>query len=280
MHLVSLCRSAALAACLAFAVPGWDAAAAPQAPPSAGLSEARALLRAGRFDEALGILQPLLEQRRIAADAIFLYGLAALEASQRHNLPDERRNSLLDEAIASFRKMLVARPGLLRVRLELARAFFFKEEDRLATRHFEQVLAGKPSAAVALNVGRFLNIMRARKRWSLRLGAAFAPDSNIGAGSDERIIYIQGLPFRRTQKELTSSGIGIAAWLGGEYQYPLGDPGAGPGASQWRLRAGGDLSRKEYRASDFDRMTLSGHVGPRWLIGRGSEVSLLPERAP
>ena len=120
------------------------------------------------------------------------------------------------------------------------------------------MLAGKPPAGVALNVNRFLAQIRARKRWSLRLGMALAPDTNIGAGSDERIIYIggQGLPFRRDQEELTTSGIGVSAWLGGEYQYPLGDPGTGSGASQWRLRAGGNLSRKEYRESRFDQMTV------------------------
>ena len=189
------------------------------------------------------------------------------------------RDALLDAAIDALHRMLVREPGLVRVRLELARAFFLKEEDRLARRHFEQVLAGKPPAAVALNVNRFLGIMRARKRWSLRVGAALLPDSNIGAGSDERIIYIpfggQLLPFRRDREELTTSGIGVSACVGGEYQYPLGDPGTGSGTGSWRLRAGGDFSRKEYRESWFDQMTLSGHVGPRWLIGRASEASLL-----
>ena len=136
------------------------------------------------------------------------------------------------------------------------------------------MLAGKPPPAVALNVNRFLNIMRARKLWSLRLGMALAPDSNIGAGSDERVIYIHGLPYRRNQDELTSSGVGISVWLGGEYQYPLGDSGTGSGVSSWRLRAGGDVSRKEYRASRVDQLSVSSHVGPHWLIGRTSEASL------
>ena len=209
--------------------------------------------------------------------SLFREGMIAIQ--QADQAEGERRDELLDRAIATFRKMLVAKPGLVRVRLELARAFFLKGEDRLAKRHFELVLAGKPPAGVALNVNRFLNQMRARKRWSLRLGAAVAPDTNIGAGSDERIIYIdfngQLLPFRRDQEELTTSGIGVSAWVGGEYQYPLGDPGTGPGASFWRLRAGGNLSRREYRESQFDQMTLTGHLGPRWLIGRTSEVSLL-----
>ena len=106
-----------------------------------------------------------------------------------------------------------------------------------------------------------------RKRWSVRLGATLAPDTNIGAGSDERIIYIHGLPFRRNQEELTQSGVGLSAWAGGEYQWPL--------SNRWRLRSGGDITRREYKGGQFDRMTVSGHLGPRWLIGQASEASLL-----
>ena len=197
----------------------------------------------------------------------FLIGLAAIGASQQHGVPEDRRDELLDEAIAALRGMLVRRPNLVRIRLELARAFFLKGEDTLARRHFEQVLAGKPPAAVALNVNRFLNIMRARKRWSLRVGTALLPDTNIGAGSDERIIYIGGLPFRRNQEELTESGIGISVWASGEYQYPLEE--------RWRLRAGGNISRREYGGSDFDQMTVAAHLGPRWLVGKYTEASLL-----
>ncbi|MDE0050898.1 MAG: surface lipoprotein assembly modifier [Rhodospirillales bacterium] len=268
---VSLCRALALAFCLAAATPCGGALAAPAAPPPAELTEARALVRAGKPEAALAILRPLARGRTVDAAVLFEIGIAAIVASQRPGIDGDSRDALLDEAIGALHAMLVGRPGLIRVRLELARAFFLKQEDALARRHFEQVLAGKPPAGVALNVNRFLNIMRARKRWSLRVGASMLPDTNIGAGSAERIIYINvggaRLPFRRDVEELTTSGIGVSAWLGGEYQYPV--------APQWRLRGGGDVSRREYRESRFDRMTVSGHVGPRWLIGRGSEASLL-----
>ena len=225
---------------------------------------------------ALSLCGPALAQEDETA-VRFRLGMLALEQSTRAE-PDGR-DALLKQAIAQFRTILVKRPELVRVRLELARAFFLKEEDRLAQRHFELVLAGKPPDAVVRNVNRFLNIIRARKRWSLHVGAAFAPDTNIGAGSDERIIYIpfggQSLPFRRDEEDLTSSGIGVSAWLGGEYQLPLGGSAAGLGAQQWRLRAGGNIVRQEYPESRFDQLTVSGHLGPRWLISRRSEASLL-----
>ena len=202
--------------------------------------------------------------------ALFRDGIAAVQQATRQT-DEDRRDELLDRAIAAFRKMLIADPGLVRVRLELARAFFLKGEDSLATRHFEMVLAGKPPAGVALNVNRFLAQIRARKRWTMRVGVALAPDTNLGASSGEEIIWIpvagQRLPFTLDQPAQESSGIGIVAWAGGEYQYPL--------APDWRLRAGGDLSRREYRNDEFDRMTLGAHVGPRWLIGSATEASLL-----
>ena len=65
---------------------------------------------------------------------------------------------------------------------------------------------------------------------------------------------------------MTTSGIGLSVWVGGEYQYPL--------SQRWRLRAGGDLSRREYSGSSFDQTFVSGHAGPRRLIGRTTEASL------
>ena len=76
-----------------------------------------------------------------------------------------------------------------------------------------------------------------------------------------------GLPFRRDAEELTTSGVGLSLWTGGEYQHPLGD--------RIRIRAGGDVSRREYAGSRFDQTSLSLHVGPRWLAGPRTDLSLL-----
>ena len=61
-------------------------------------------------------------------DALFRNGMAAVEQAYAET-DDDRRDALLDEAITAFRAMLVSRPDLVRVRLELARAFFLKGED-------------------------------------------------------------------------------------------------------------------------------------------------------
>ena len=149
-------------------------------------------------------------------------------------------------------------PELVRVRLELAHAFFLKEEDSLARRHFEQVLAGTPPAAVAANIRRFLDIMRARRRWEAHFGLAVAPDSNLNAASGERTVFLDTpfgrLPFTLDGDVSRKSGIGVSLWGGGEYQIPL--------SPALRLRAGADASAREYKGGAFDRHSLSAHIGP------------------
>ena len=284
MALALLCRSLAFVACLLLAItllaPSGaaqestgepaDEPASSSVPEIAALAAAEALVDAGRLADALTILQVLARDhpdhpRR--TDVLFLLGLSATQLSQQPGLAKERGEALLDLGIAAFRVILIDSPELVRVRVELARAFFLKGEDSLARRHFERVLAGGVPEPVSLNIRQFLNEIRARRRWSFNLGAAIAPDSNIGGTSGEEIIYIYGLPFQRGAQDQETSGVGLSVWGGGEYQYPLGP--------RMRLRAGADLSRREHEGSRFDETSLSVHLGPRLLLDPETEASLL-----
>ena len=144
-----ICRVLACIVCILLVPPAWGAAG------KAGDEAAiRALIENGRFGEALARLPP--PGRAAGPESSFLYGLAAIGASRRPGLSDAEQVALLDGAIAALRAVLIDDPGLVRVRLELARAFFLKGEDSLARSHFERVLAGEPPPNVAANVGRFL----------------------------------------------------------------------------------------------------------------------------
>ncbi len=231
------------------------------------VNQARELITDRRFDEALSILRPLAADHEDHTDVLFLIGLAASRASRQPDIEADARDALLDEAITAYHTILIDRPELVRVRLELAQALFLKGEDELAQQQFERVLAGRPGTAVAPNVRRFLNAIRERRRWSTYFGISLAPDSNLNSSSGEEVIEIGGLPFRLDDSSDEQSGVGMALWGGGEYQYPLGE--------RWRLRAGVDLARREYAGRDFDQTFISAHVGPRWLTGPVTEFSLL-----
>ena len=94
-------------------------------------------------------------QTRDDIDNRFRTGMTAVGQAMR--LPEgEAREARLGAAVAAFHGILVERPDLVRVRLELARTFFLMGEDSLARRHFETVLASDIPEPVAANVRRFL----------------------------------------------------------------------------------------------------------------------------
>ena len=245
--------------------------------PDPAVKAARVLVISDQFDAALRILRSLERGRPDETDVLFLTGMAAIGAAQAQEEENGEREALLEEAIAALRDILLDRPELVRVRLELARAFFLKRDDALAKRHFEQVLAGRPHPAVAANIERFLAAIRARRRWEARFGFALAPDSNLNTASENRTVwmdvYLPGsntrtrLPFILGEETARESGVGVSIWGGGEYQYPLNE--------RWRLRSGADASAREYKGSLFDSHFASAYLGPRWLIDARTQASLL-----
>ncbi len=274
--LASVCRALAFAlVLLSTAAPASadSAAGAQPRPPSveAAIERARALMAAGEPGKALDLLRELPREGVRRLSVLFQTGMAAVLASGKADLSEDERDALLDEAIAALHAILVERPDLVRVRLELARAFFLKEEDGLSRRHFDQVLAGNPPAAVVTNIRRFLSIMRARRRWTAYAGAAIAPNSNINGASDAETVLIpvfgQLLPFRRSADSRSQSGVGFSLWGGGEYQHPLDE--------RVRMRFGADAARDEYGGSKFDRTFMGVHFGPRWLASPRTEFSVL-----
>ena len=229
------------------------------------------------FTEALSILRPLaLDQSDDSQqlDALFLLGLAALGAGEHPEITKAERKDYLNEAIDAFHRILVVQPELVRVRLELARAFYVKGDDRLSRKEFERVLAGELPPPVVANVRTFLASIRQRRRWSGYFGMAMAPDTNIsGSATDETVHlydffnFVPGSTLEANYEPDIRSGVGIRAWGGGEYEHPL--------SPRVRLRAGGGASRTEYEGRDFDGTSLFAHGGPRWLASQRTDMSLL-----
>ena len=230
------------------------------------VNQARALIEGDRYGKALSILRPLANGHPDQVDVLFLTGLAAMGAAQHPETTKPERAEYLDEAIAAFHKILVERPELVRVRLELARSFYLKGNDGLSREQFERVLAGKPQPEVAANIRRFLISIRQRRRWSGYFSTSLVPDSNINTSSEAETLHINGLPFR-LEDASPRSGVGVALHGGGEYEHPV--------SPNLRIRAGGSLSRTEYAGQDHDVTSLAAHVGPRWISGNGTEFSLL-----
>lgn len=102
-------------------------------------------------------------------------------------------------AIPALRGILATDPSLVRVRLELARAYFEADQLALARREFLTVLSGDIPPPVRRAVLGYMRAIDARRgwSWSLELGAELAPGSGRDYDTDTVEIEVLGqtLPF-------------------------------------------------------------------------------------
>lgn len=164
-------------------------------------------------------------------------------------------------AIAQFQKILLKRPDISRVRLELARAYFLAGNDDGAQYHFERVLASNLPEPVIANVQNFLAQIRARRSWQFGFNFALLPDSNVNQGTSAQTMIIAGLPMTLSSDARETSGLGVMWQLYGEKRWDIAD--------QWRFTSSGNLLRKDYGKHRYNDMTLYARLGPRYLFEGG-----------
>lgn len=219
----------------------------------ARLDQARTAIAAGQLDEAEQILGAARSELVDRNDLDFLRGAVAMARGDA------------DTAIAAFRAILTRDPSLNRVRLELARALFLAEDDEAAEHHFRIAQAAGLPPEAQRKVDAFLDQIKRRKRWAVDIGLGLVPDSNVNAGTAARAVNLYGLPFTLEDSARKTSGIGVAASLGGSVQAVID--------RDTRLVMGGRLSLLDYQGGRYDDRAISAYLGPRFLTGAASEVT-------
>ncbi len=172
-----------------------------------------------------------------------------------------------DAAAKTFQRILDARPDLLRVRLELARALYLAGKDDAARRQFETALAADLPQPVAENVRYFLDRIRARRERRIDASFGYVADGNATGDKREETVTLNGLSYRLSDEARRSSGSGVDIRARGQYRYGL--------TAKTRLTAWSEFLRKDATNDRFDDTTIKVGGGTLWSL-RGSEVSISP----
>jgi tetratricopeptide (TPR) repeat protein len=210
------------------------------------LAIAGKLIDAGRYDDALALLDRLAADNAGGAERDFLEGMVALA---RKDYP---------RAEELFRKILEKDPNLIRVRLELARTLFLEKKDEDAEYHFKLAIAEHPPEAVVANIARFREALRARRAWRFNLNFAIAPDSNINSATNRDRVDLYGLPFKLDPSARSRSGTGWIA--GGDANIRLRRDSKVP----IYLGAYGHMVR--YSTRRFNDIYVGGEAGPEFRL--------------
>ena len=164
-------------------------------------------------------------------------------------------------AEAMFRRILDRNPGLVRVRLELARTLYMERKDEQADYQFLLAAAAHPAPLVARNIVRFREAIRARRSWRFNLNIGLAPDSNINSATDKESIDIYGLPFQLDPSARARSGTGL--FFGGDASLRLNRFGKVP------IYLGAYGRRLGYRDHRFDDDYAGAEAGPELRLAGG-----------
>ena len=219
------------------------------------IEAARTALSRGKLDDAEFLLRGVKPGEGDADDLDFLRGTIALGQGDWQT------------AIARFRAMIARDPTLLRVRLDLAFAYFQAREDKQAAYHFRLVLGEDDlPPAVRANTLAFLDRIRRRKSWSVSGALALAPDSNINAATSSREVNLFGFPAQLSEDARQTSGVGLNATISGGYEARI--------SPDLRFRTSARLSTRTYEQSKFNDRTLTLRAGPRFLF---EKFDLRPE---
>ena len=164
-------------------------------------------------------------------------------------------------AEAMFRRILDRDPGLLRVRLELARTLYMEKKDEQADYHFGLAAGEHPPTSVLRNILRFREAIRSRRSWRFNLDFGIAPDSNINSATDKESVDIYGLPFQLDPDGRARSGTG--RFVGGDASVRLNREGKVP----IYLAAYGRTVR--YGDPRFDDSYAGAEAGPEFQLAGG-----------
>lgn len=215
------------------------------------LAFARLLIKAGRFQDARVFLEqarPKGKEEKI--ERRFLLG----KVYMRLGMPRK--------AAEQFEAILVIRPDLTRVRLELASAHYAAGFDEKAKRHFELSLADGLPSSVENAVEGFINTIDARKRWSLHLSAAMLPETNAVRRTGNRTVQIGGATFRLNEDAREAPGVGAQLAGGAAFSPIIADDVRGHFAIS--------SAAKLYEKSQWNDISLIGEVGLTRLFDAGS----------
>jgi len=222
-------------------------APAPVARPISQLEAADLLIKDGQAAAAIKILDPMVKRAAPSRDALFLRAMAAAQ------LKDYRT------AIRLLRRLIILEPKALRVRLELARAFFEAKDFDNAQRQFERAAATHPPSEVYRNIEAYLGAIREARIFDYHLQISAAPDTNFNAGPAIDYIDLFGLPFSLSKDTQKHSGTGLSVSAGMIYTPRL--------SASTKMLAALDLSADEYgaqKAYDDENVSVSLGVQRLW----------------
>lgn len=264
MHILAACI------CCVLAAPAFSGAAISDNPNR--LEQHTAEGRVLSVKETLLIAKKLVEQKKLGtAEQIYLslsfYSNVDISIEAKFQLAQLRLNQgKFRQAISLFNEILSLRPSMVRVRLELARAYFLDGNYEDSTFQFELAKGGNLPPEVLANIDFFLNAIRRKKSWTIDFSISPVSDSNINqasGGREECINTIYGTLCRPLEDKTNDIGLKTSATVDYFWRFH----------QDWGLRSTVGFYGTTNENKDYNDHIINLAIGPRYIWDNG-EVSV------
>ncbi len=215
------------------------------------LEQANALMRAGKANEAYGLLAPREFDQAGDEAYDYLLGIAALDSGHA------------EKATIALERVLAVNPNFAGARLDMARAFFALGDYARAKREFDSVLSLNPPPEAKATIKQYQTAIEQReevKKSSLNgyLEIGLGYDSNITAVTND---FTAGVLAAYNIADIQATGNSVLrksafmfAGAGLNYTYALDD--------QLAVFAGLDGRQRDYQQdSPYNAQSVDAHLG-------------------
>jgi tetratricopeptide (TPR) repeat protein len=233
-----------VALAVAFPSAGWGEDQTIELSLDEAIALATRLLVEARTEQAASVVRALKQSFPDQPQVLFLEGQVALQEGR------------YADAVEGFRRILSRDPGLVRVRLELARALFLARDFQAARYHFEQVLGGDLPEPVRQNVYRFLTRIDAETSW-LSLTLSVGPDSNPSFATTAESVDIFGRKFVLSPEARAREAVGLVAFAQARKAF----------GAENRAFLRGDIELREFPDSYADFIYAQSTLGRNFVSG-------------
>ncbi|MGV6988900.1 surface lipoprotein assembly modifier [Testudinibacter sp. P80/BLE/0925] len=205
------------------------------------------LMKAGQWQAAKTVLEPLLQHNPPSLHGLFLAGQIAEQQQDWQS------------AVGYYRHMLSFDATLRRPRLELARALAKMGELNASEYQFNLALSQKLPEPVQNNVFSMLQNLKAETS-SFNLQLALLPSSNINQGTQQRsVILNDGKEYTLSQSSRAKRGVGLQIALEGEQRF----------GEEYKWFLNGALTNLDYANRQSDQTATRLSVGRSFGNQRG-----------
>jgi len=209
---------------------------------------AEQLARSGKTDQAIAILQVVMQDRSSDVRTEARVRIARLLAA---------RGDLAGAAVW-YRKLLDEKPEASAARMELARTLAEMGDLGGARRELRQAQANGLPADVALLVKQYVAALRSLKPWGGSLEVSIAPDSNINRATSSATLDTIIAPLNLSGEARQKSGVGLRESSQTYARLNVG--------RSWTLVPRVSSQATLYRASAFNDISGSAQLGLEWRL--------------